>query len=136
MVLVVSVGLAAGWAARQRGIQQLPVQTAGIPQTSPATQVVHSAVGLASFYDDTFQGQPTTTGELYDKNDLTAAHREYPLGALVRVTNVNNGKSVVVRINDRGPLVQERLIDLSYRAAHMIDLIAVGTATVKIELIQ
>jgi rare lipoprotein A len=91
--------------------------------------------GIASWYGEEFHGRPTSSREIYDMNDLTAAHNTFPLGAFVAVTNLNNGLSVVVRINDRGPFVKNRVIDLSYAAARALDMIGTGTAPVRIELL-
>jgi len=91
--------------------------------------------GIASWYGEEFHGRPTSSREIYDMNDLTAAHNTLPLGAFVAVTNLNNGLAVVVRINDRGPFVKNRVIDLSYAAARAIDMIAAGTAPVRIEVL-
>lgn len=89
--------------------------------------------GRASWYGRHFHGRRTANGERYDMNALTAAHKTLPLASYVRVTNTTNDKSVVVRINDRGPYVRGRVIDLSYAAARILDLQHVGTARVKIE---
>lgn len=92
--------------------------------------------GLASFYAGKFQGRQTANGEVFDTNKLTAAHKTLPFNSLVRVVNVRNGKSVVVRINDRGPFVSGRVIDLSRAAAAAIDMIADGVAPVTVEVVQ
>lgn len=89
--------------------------------------------GIASWYGEEFHGKMTSSREIYDMNDLTAAHNSLPLGTFVAVTNLNNGRAVIVRINDRGPFVKNRVIDLSYAAARAIDLIGPGTAPVRIE---
>jgi rare lipoprotein A len=89
--------------------------------------------GEASWYGAEFHGQPTSSREIYDMNDLTAAHNTLPLGTFVMVTNLSNGKSIVVRINDRGPFVKGRVIDLSYAAAKALDMVGPGTAPVRIE---
>jgi len=91
--------------------------------------------GIASWYGQEFQGRPTASGERFDMHALTAAHRTLPFGARVQVTNLENGKSVVVRINDRGPNQKGRLIDLSYAAAKQLDLIGTGTAKVRIQVL-
>ena len=91
--------------------------------------------GTASWYGEDFHGRRTSSREIYDMNDLTAAHNTLPLGTFVAVTNLNNGQSVVVRINDRGPFVKNRVIDLSYAAARAIDMIGTGTAPVRIEVL-
>lgn len=92
-------------------------------------------VGRASWYGKFFQGQQTASGESYDMNAMTCAHRTLPMGSLVRVTNLRNHKSVVVRVNDRGPLPQNRIIDLSYKAARMLGFGRRGTAPVRVDLI-
>ena len=91
--------------------------------------------GIASWYGGEFHGKRTSSREVYDMNDLTAAHNTLPLGTFVAVTNLNNGQSVVVRINDRGPFVKNRMIDLSYAAARALDMIGTGTAPVRIEVL-
>ncbi|HVE66718.1 MAG TPA: septal ring lytic transglycosylase RlpA family protein [Thermoanaerobaculia bacterium] len=93
--------------------------------------------GLASWYGgkDGFEGKPTASGEIYDSSLLTAAHRELPLGTVVDVTNLDNGKTVRVRINDRGPFIAGRVIDLSRAAAREIDLIGPGVGPVRIGVV-
>ena len=91
--------------------------------------------GVASWYGPGFHGRTTANGERYDMNDMTAAHKSLEFGTKVRVTNQNNGKSVVVRINDRGPYVGSRIIDLSKSAAQAIDMIGPGTASVTVEVL-
>jgi rare lipoprotein A len=88
--------------------------------------------GIASWYGPEFHGQPTSTGETYDMHQLTAAHPTLPLPTEVKVTNLTNGKSVVVLVNDRGPFSKNRIIDLSYAAAKQIDMIGPGTAKVEV----
>lgn len=89
--------------------------------------------GIASWYGPGFHGKPTTSGEVYDQNDMTAAHPSLPLGTRVAVTNLENGRSVEVRINDRGPFARSRVIDVSYAAARVLGMIGPGTARVRIE---
>ncbi len=93
-------------------------------------------VGYASYYADKFHGRRTACGEIYDRNKLTAAHRTLPCGTVVRVVNLENGRSVVVRINDRGPFVKGRIIDLSYEAAKRIGMIRKGVVKVRIEVLK
>ena len=97
-----------------------------------------SEEGVASWYggDDGFEGKPTASGEIYDSSLLTAAHRELPLGSVVEVRGVDNGKSVRVRINDRGPFVKGRIIDLSRAAASRLDLIGPGTGRVRLSVVK
>lgn len=89
--------------------------------------------GTASWYGPKFHGRKTSNGEIFDMYALTAAHKTLPLGVSVRVTNLANGRQVVVRVNDRGPFVAGRIIDLSYAAAKELDMIEAGTAPVRIE---
>ena len=103
--------------------------------TLPAVQAHESVLtGIASWYGPGFHGRTTANGERYDMNEMTAAHKSLKFGTKVRVTNQNNGKSVVVRINDRGPYVASRIIDLSKGAAQAIDMIGPGTASVTVEV--
>ncbi len=91
--------------------------------------------GIASWYGPNFHGKKTSNGEYYNMYELTAAHKTLPMNTMVKVTNLNNGRSVVVRINDRGPFVKNRIIDLSYAAAKKIGMIGKGTAPVEIEVL-
>lgn len=93
-------------------------------------------IGIASYYSIKHENKRTASGELYRSNELTAAHKSFEFGSLVKVTNLSNGKFVIVKINDRGPFVKGRLIDLSYSAAKEIDMIRSGMAKVKIEKID
>ena len=95
-----------------------------------------SQTGYASWYGGKFQGRPTASGEIFDTNKLTAAHKRLPFGTWVKVTNLTNGKSVVVRINDRGPFVKGRIIDLSRAAAEQIEMLGSGVAKVGISVIS
>lgn len=92
--------------------------------------------GMASYYGKEFNHRKTASGERFDMNKFTAAHRELPFGTMVKVTNLTNGKSVVVRINDRGPFKRDRIIDLSFAAAKAIGLMGAGTARVRIEIVK
>ena len=91
--------------------------------------------GIASWYGTKFHGRPTSSGEPYDMYKMTAAHKSLRLPTYVRVKNLDNGKSVVVRVNDRGPFVDGRIIDLSYAAAHKIEMTGKGTVPVEIEVV-
>lgn len=104
------------------------------PRAPAAPAPGWTETGIASWYGHPYHGRQSSSGEVYDMNGLTAAHRTLPFGAIVRVTNLENRKSVVVRINDRGPFVEGRIIDLSRAAAQQIGLIGPGTALVRIEL--
>jgi rare lipoprotein A len=92
--------------------------------------------GVASWYGYPFQGRRTSNGEIYDMHEFTAAHRTLPFNARVRVTNLRNGKQTEVRINDRGPFVANRVIDLSLSAAQAIDMVGTGTAPVRLEIVS
>jgi rare lipoprotein A (peptidoglycan hydrolase) len=89
--------------------------------------------GVASWYGEKFYGRKTANGEVYNMHDLTAAHRTLPLPSIVKVTNLDNGKSVKVRVNDRGPFAKDRIIDVSKEAAQKLGFIGNGTAAVKVE---
>ncbi len=91
--------------------------------------------GMASWYGKRYHGQKTSSGETYDMYAMTAAHPTLPIPSYARVTSMKNGRSVVVRINDRGPFHAERVIDLSYAAAHRLDFIQAGQAQVEVEAI-
>lgn len=91
--------------------------------------------GIASYYGDEFDGRPTSNGEIFDKDQYTAAHRTLPFNTKVKVTNLANGRTVVVRINDRGPFVTDRIIDLSLAAAREIRLVGPGTVKVRLEVL-
>lgn len=92
--------------------------------------------GLASYYAHEFHGKKTANGETFDMHKLTAAHRSYPFDTKVRVTNLDNGKSVIVRVNDRGPFKLERIMDLSLGAAEALDMMKSGTARVRLEVVE
>ncbi|MGA7753701.1 MAG: septal ring lytic transglycosylase RlpA family protein [Candidatus Sulfotelmatobacter sp.] len=92
-------------------------------------------VGTASWYGENFEGKPTASGEPYEMYDMTAAHLKLPIGSYVRVTNLRNGKAVVVRVNDRGPVVPGRIIDLSYGAAQALQFRHRGLQRVRLDLV-
>ena len=119
IVVVLSIVLVSGCRARQNYVPE------GIAQT-----------GIASWYGPEFHGKSTSSKEIYDMNDLTAAHKTLPLGTFVMVTNLSNGRAVTVRINDRGPFAKDRVIDLSYAAAKALDMIGPGTAPVRIDVLK
>jgi len=101
------------------------------PTVNPTVQT-----GLASWYSDSLQGHATASGEAYDRDAMTAAHRTLPFGTRVRVTRVSSGKSVDVTINDRGPFVDGRIIDLSRRAAKQLDMLQDGVVRVRIVVVD
>lgn len=103
---------------------------------SLASATAQVQVGKASFYADKFEGSPTASGEKYKASKLTAAHKTLPFGTKVRVTNLANNESVVVTINDRGPFVEGRIIDVSKSAAEKLSFFNQGTAEVKLEIVD
>lgn len=111
-----------------------PLSTA-TPIAQEIVTIVQTVSGHASWYGGKFHGRRTANGETYNMHALTAAHPHLPFGTEVLVTNEVNGKSVIVRINDRGPFVGNRLIDLSHAAANRIDMVNSGVARVKLEII-
>lgn len=102
----------------------------------PRAEAGYDAVGIASWYGPSFHGRQTANGEVFDMNALTAAHPTLPLGSRVRVTNLANGRSTILRINDRGPFVDRRLIDLSRRAAEILGFRRQGLASVRLEALS
>jgi rare lipoprotein A len=118
---------------------------AGTPSTSPINNAQNRKqagknqpyqVGTASWYGEYFDGKPTASGEDYDMYDLTAAHPTLPLGTYVRVTNLRNGRAVIVKVNDRGPIVPGRIIDLSYGAARVLKFEERGLQRVRLDLVK
>jgi rare lipoprotein A len=101
----------------------------------PEENTNYTAVGVASWYGDDFHGRFTSNGEIYDKNSITAAHKTLPLPSYVRVTNLSNRRSIVVRVNDRGPFAREREIDLSYKTAQLLGFHGRGLAKVKVDYV-
>lgn len=102
-------------------------------QTSPSVPRKSFQAGPASWYGKEYDGKATASGEPFDMYDLTAAHATLPLGTLVRVTNLSNGKTVIVRVNDRGPFVNGRIIDVSYHAACVLDFVKQGVRGVRLD---
>ncbi len=102
----------------------------------PAEDMSYSETGIASWYGPGFHGRNTANGEVYDQEQISAAHKTLPLPSIVRVTNLDNGKSVVARVNDRGPFVSGRIIDMSKGGAHELGLDISGTAHVRVEILR
>jgi peptidoglycan lytic transglycosylase len=105
-------------------------------ERQPAVPGAYVEEGVASWYGVPFNGRRTSNGEIYDMHEFTAAHRTLPFNCVVRVTNLNNGKHTEVRINDRGPFVANRVIDLSLSAAQVIEMVGTGTANVRLEILS
>ncbi|MBN1542162.1 septal ring lytic transglycosylase RlpA family protein [candidate division KSB1 bacterium] len=110
-------------------------QTPATPAPKP-DPLVYNQTGIASFSADELHGKTTATGEIYNMRSLVAAHPTLPLGTRVRVTSLHNGKSVVVRIVDRGPFIKDRIIDLSFEAAKQLDYIDKGVELVQVRVVQ
>jgi rare lipoprotein A len=119
------------------GITGAPAGNAEQPIKDVPSQPQHHwfQTGRASWYGKLFQGRTTASGEAFDMNEMTCAHRSLPLGSLIKVTNLRNHKSVIVRVNDRGPVPETRIVDLSYAAARFLGFGARGIAPVRLELI-
>lgn len=115
------------------GSSKAPEQTA---QTTAKKKHHWYQIGLASWYGRAFHGKETASGEPYNMYQLTAAHRELPLGTWLRVTNLENGRTVVVRVNDRGPVPRTRVIDLSYEAATLLGMRAEGIQKVRLDIVS
>ncbi|HEX4073764.1 MAG TPA: septal ring lytic transglycosylase RlpA family protein [Candidatus Acidoferrales bacterium] len=146
-VLLSAIALAATGCAHHTYTPQAPA-AAPLPQpsassapppsveTQPAIPGQYVEEGVASWYGIPFDGHRTSNGEIYDMHAFTAAHRTLPFGSMVRVTNLRNGMQTEVRINDRGPFVANRIIDLSLSAAQAIQMVGPGTAQVRLEVIS
>ncbi|MDU0355466.1 septal ring lytic transglycosylase RlpA family protein [Paraglaciecola aquimarina] len=113
-----------------------PYTIRGVNYTPLKTGLGYSDSGKASWYGEKFHGHQTANGEIYDMYQMSAAHKTLPLPSFARITNLDNGKQVVVRVNDRGPFHIRRIVDLSYAAAQKLDVIATGTANVKLDVIH
>jgi rare lipoprotein A len=122
-------------APKPRSKNSAPASTRAKKDESLSVKSFFANVGEASYYDDKFEGRITTNGEVFSQDSLTAAHLSLPFGTKVRVTNLKNNKSVVVRINDRPPDDFKRLIDLSRRAAKKLDMLTDGIAEVRISVL-
>lgn len=135
LLSIVSLGAAQGpiSSGSTNSRYEVAAKTVFVPQTT-----AHKAyqVGIASWYGEDFQGKETASGESYNMYELTAAHPTLPLGSHVRVTNLRTGRAVVVRINDRGPVVPGRIIDLSYGAAKVLGYKARGLQRVRLDVVK
>jgi len=109
-----------------------PPASAVAPLEQPRDQI-HRETGTASWYGADLHGKPAASGDIFDMNGISAAHRTLPLGTVIRVTNLDNYKTIDMRISDRGPFVRSRILELSYGAARALDYVRAGTARVKIE---
>ncbi len=117
-------------------LSSAPSASSQAPSEAGESREVYQETGTASWYGLELDGKRTASGEIFDRNRFSAAHRTLPLGTAIRVTNLDNDKSIQVRVNDRGPFVRNRVIDLSYGAAKELNFVAQGTARVKIEALE
>jgi rare lipoprotein A len=133
MVFATALGAAPGNSTPESKQQGTPGQ---IQEKVKPVKTKKFQVGKASWYGRIFQHKQTASGEPYDMDQLTAAHRTLPLGSWIKVTNLRNDRSVVVRINDRGPVLKNRIIDLSYSAAKMLGMGHDGVDPVRLEVVE
>jgi len=134
LALAVLVGLGVAQGPTKAGSAKNSGTKAASP-AAPRTAATPYQVGTASWYGDYFEGKPTASGEPFNMYDMTAAHPTLPLGTMVKVTNLRNRRSVVVRINDRGPIVPGRIIDVSYSAARALQFHAQGIQRVRLDVV-
>ena len=137
LLLVVLISLLASACGGRRSASRLPVPQTPSPGSGAQTPGPgYTETGYASWYGDPYHGRRAASGEIYDKYKLTSAHRTLPFGTQVKVTNLENGRTVIVRINDRGPFVKGRIVDLSLAGAREIQMVGPGTALVRLEVIS
>jgi rare lipoprotein A len=137
IVLVASLGAAQGPASSGSKTQSKPVPQQ--VELKPVAAKVHPKpyqIGVASWYGSYFQGKETASGEPYNMYDMTAAHMSLPLGTMVKVTNLHNGRAIIVKVNDRGPVVPGRIIDLSYNAARALNFKNKGLQRVRLDVVH
>lgn len=132
--LVLGLAVAGLTALSAPSVARQPASVQGLRVEAPEIQ--KAEVGLASWYGAECHGNLTASGEIYDMNGFTAAHRTIPLGSLVKVTNLRNNRSVIVRVNDRGPGIEDRIIDLSLSAAQQLGYVYAGLTPVEVEIVQ
>jgi rare lipoprotein A len=136
IIILVSLGAAQGPTSSGSGDTRNPIPKTSETQASKTTHAKPYQIGTASWYGDYFDGKQTASGEPFNMYDLTAAHPSLPLGTWVKVTNLRNREAVMVRINDRGPLVPGRIIDLSYSAARVLHFKAQGLQRVRLDVVH
>src|ERR1700722_11255637 len=138
MIGLVIVGQGAAQGPNNSEASSAPSKSAQIKPEAHKTVAKKQAyqTGTASWYGQDFDGKPTASGEDYDMNDMTAAHPTLPLGTYVRVTNLHNGRAVIVKVNDRGPIVPGQIIDLSYGAAQALEFEHKGLQKVRLDLVK
>lgn len=136
VAFIVSLGVAQGPNSSGSAKTEAAIEQSMRQVVAPAGANIRPyQVGTASWYGEDFEGKPTASGEPYNMYDMTAAHPSLPLGTLVKVTNLHNRRAVIVRINDRGPVVPGRIIDLSYSAARILNFQARGVQRVRLDVV-
>ena len=123
------------WQAGRPSYQVAPYEVNGV-RYYPKVNYNYDETGTASWYGPGFDGKPTSDGEIYDMNQMTAAHKTLPLPSVVEVSNLQNGRAVRLRVNDRGPFVEDRLIDVSRRAAQLLGFVNTGVAPVRVRILK
>ena len=133
LLFIVLLSLVASACGRYRSATRVPVP---LPPASGEPGTGDTETGYASWYGNPYHGRHAANGETYDMYKLTAAHRTLPFGTRIKVTNLENGRTVIVRINDRGPFVKGRIVDLSLAGAREIQMVGPGTALVRLEVLS
>lgn len=137
MIAFLVIGLGAAQGPNNSEASSAPDKSAQIkPEIQKQAKSQPYQVGTASWYGEDFEGKTTASGEDYEMYDMTAAHPTLPLGSYVRVTNLRNGRAVVVKVNDRGPIVEGRIIDLSYGAAKALQFQQRGIQRVRLDVVR
>ncbi len=137
MIAFLVIGLGAAQGPNNSEASSAPDKSAQIkPEVQKQAKAKPYQVGTASWYGEDFEGKTTASGEDYEMYDMTAAHPTLPLGSYVRVTNLHNGRAVVVKVNDRGPIVEGRIIDLSYGAAQALQFQHRGLQKVRLDVVK
>lgn len=136
MIALAIIGLRAAQGPTSSEASSAPSSPIQQPEIRQQAKAHPYQVGTASWYGDYFDGKPTASGEDYNMYDMTAAHPTLPLGTYVKVTNLRNGRAVVVKVNDRGPIVAGRIIDLSYGAARVLNFKSSGLQKVRLDVVK
>ena len=136
LLVLTACGSAPRFTSRPSRFDDRPPVKSELPDRYGNAEVLETVIGVASYYADKYNGLITYNGEIYDMYGLSAAHPSYPMGTVVRVTNLSNDKSVIIKINDKMPLRPDRIIDLSLGCAMELDMVNVGITEVKVEVLE